>query len=140
MDEDTARQIAELINARNQLTVNYTAKKILDAADNYLYRLEGSSRVVGVVEVKPVQWYQSEIDHLSVHPEAEGRGIGFSLVEEAELKAIQQGARIAQCTIRADNERSQAVFQRRGFAPAVSFCNRDSGNHVTVYQKALVTA
>jgi ribosomal protein S18 acetylase RimI-like enzyme len=139
MQAETARAIADLINDRNQLTVKYTAKKVLDAADNYLCRFAGDAQLLGVVEVKRVQWYQCEIDHLSVRADAEGQGIASSLVKEAEERIVELGARIAQCTIRVGNNASEALFQKFGYLPSVTFLNARSGNEVTVYQKALVT-
>src|SRR5438132_582872 len=76
MNVDTAHTIAELINDRNKLTRKYTAEKVLEAAGNYICRFASDGRLVGVVEAKRVQWYQCEIDHLSVRADAEGKGVG----------------------------------------------------------------
>ena len=139
MNADTAQAIANLINARNKLTARYTAEKVLNAAENYLCRFGSEGDLMGVVEVKKVQWYQCEIDHLSVRADAEGKGIGSSLVSEAEERIVKLGGRIAQCTIRADNEESTGLFRKFGYIPTVTFFNARSGNDVTVHQKALVT-
>ncbi len=139
MQTETARAIAELINDRNKLTKKYTAQKVLEAADNYICRFAGDGRLVGVVEAKRVQWYQGEIDHLSVRPDAEGTGIGSWLLKSAETRAVELRTRIAQCTIRVGNERSEGLFRKFGYLPTVSFFNIRSGNDVTVYQKVLVT-
>lgn len=139
MNVETAQAIADLINDRNQLTINYTAKKVLDSAENYLCRFDNDGRLVGVVEVKKVQWYQCEIDHLSVQEDAEGKGLGSSLIREAEERIIKLGRRIAQCTIRVGNKDSERLFHKFGYVPGVTFFNAQSGNNVTVYQKPLVT-
>ncbi len=68
-----AEQIAELLNAQNRLTVPYTAARILEHQNRYIVRLDDNSDVLGTIEVKKVQWYQCEIDHLSVHPDAKGK-------------------------------------------------------------------
>ena len=136
MNEEIAEQIANLINERNKLTVHYSTRTVLEAADNYIYKVD-NGKVIGSVEVRRVQWYQSEIDHLSVQAFCEGRGIGTELLKEAEAKAIRSGARISQCTIREGNEASCALFQKHGYTATVTFRNRDSGNLVTVYQKVL---
>jgi GNAT superfamily N-acetyltransferase len=93
--------------------------------------------MIGVVEVKKVQWYQCEIAHLSVDPPAQGAGVGTSLVEEAERRAREFGSRIAQCTIRVGNTASEAVFAKRGFSPTVTFRNERTQNDVRVYQKVI---
>lgn len=139
MNADTAQAIADLINQRNQLTKNYTAEKILDAAANYLCRFGSDGRLLGVVEVKKVQWYQCEIHHLSVRADAAGKGIGSALIQEAEDRILEFGARVAQCTIRVGNEESEGLFRKFGYTPGVTFFNQASGNDVTVYQKALAT-
>lgn len=139
MHIDTARAIAELINGRNKLTKKYTAEMVLEGADNYICRFARDGRLVGVVEAKRVQWYQCEIDHLSVLADAEGQGLGSSLLKSAEARAIELQTRVAQCTIRVGNEPSEGLFRKFGYLPTVSFFNIRSGNDVTVYQKALIT-
>ena len=54
---EQAEQIAQLLNERNELTVPYTSKKVLDHGNNYLYRLSESGDILACVEVKKVQWY-----------------------------------------------------------------------------------
>ena len=139
MNAALAHEIAKLINARNELTRRYTAQCVLKAAGSYLCRLGDDSRLIGVVEIKRVQWYQCEIDHLSVREDQEGRGVGSWLVANAEAKAIQLGARMTQCTIRVGNDPSERLFRKFGYVPGVTFFNTRSGNHVTAYQKAIVT-
>jgi N-acetylglutamate synthase-like GNAT family acetyltransferase len=137
MNHDIAQQIATLLNTQNKLTVVYDADKVLQAAGRYIYRLGEDSKVVGAVEVKKVQWYQCEIDHLSVSDKR--RGTGSSLLAEALTQAQKLGARVVQCTIRVGNKESEGFFTKHGFTPTVTFLNRDNGNRVTIYQKALTT-
>jgi len=139
MNTATAQAIADLINSRNRLTVNYSADKVLAAADNYLCRFDEESRLVGVIEIRKIQWYQCEILHLSVRADAEGKGIGSSLLRDAENRVVALGRPIAQCTIRVGNEPSEGLFRKFGYSPGVTFFNTDSGNEVTVYQKSLIT-
>jgi GNAT superfamily N-acetyltransferase len=135
MNRDIAQQIATLLNTQNELTVVYDADKILQAADRYIYRLGEDAKVVGAVEVKKVQWYQCEIDHLSSVVKC--RGTGSSLLAEALARAEHLGARVAQCTIRVGNQDSERFFTKHGFTPTVTFLNHENGNQVTVYQKTL---
>src|SRR5687768_9000049 len=100
MTTEMAQAIADLINMQNQLTRQYTAADVLSESANYIVRRNETQDVIGVVEVRLVQWYQCEVLHLSVRRDAQGRGIGSSLVDEAETFARILGARIAQCTIR----------------------------------------
>jgi ribosomal protein S18 acetylase RimI-like enzyme len=136
MTEAVAGAIADLINQQNQLNIRYTPERVLAERDSYIVRMRGDE-VVGVVEVKKVQWYQCEISHLSVQPHAQGAGLGTSLVAEAERRARDMGSRIAQCTIRVGNVASEGIFTRRGFAPTATFRNERTGNEVRVYQKVV---
>lgn len=139
MNVETALAIAELINDRNKLTKKYTAEKVLEKAENYICRFASDGHLLGVVEAKRVQWYQCEINHLSVRADAEGAGIGSWLLKSAEARAVELRTRVAQCTIRVGNEPSEGLFRKFGYLPTVSFFNVRSGNDVRVYQKALVT-
>jgi len=113
MKTETAQQVANLLNARNRLAVEYTAAKVLEHAERYIVHQDEHSGVIGVVEVKKVQWYQCEIDHLSAM--IDGRGIGTLLLAQALKRGKDLGARIAQCTIRTDNAGSEALLFFNGF-------------------------
>jgi GNAT superfamily N-acetyltransferase len=134
-----AARIADLLNAQNQLTVRYTPEMVLQHEDRYLICSGANSDLMGVVEAKRIQWYQCEIDHLSVHPEFTRQGIGSRLLKAAEDRAKQVGARVAQCTIRVGNTASEGLFKKHGYWPTTTFWNEQTGNRVTVYQKVLKT-
>ena len=136
MDKNTAAQIAELLNGRNQLTREYTTEDILKNAENYIYEQENEV-FVACVEVKKVQWYQSEILHLSVSENYEGQGHGRRLIAKAEEKAVRDGAKILQCTIRTDNKGSEHVFSVSGYRQVACFYNPVSANDIGVWQKVV---
>jgi len=138
MTDEQAAQIAHLLNTLNQLQVNYTAERVLEHADDYLYEIEGGA-VVACVEVKKVQWYQCEICHLSVSEQYQHRGLGKRLIRRGEEKARAEGARIVQCTIRVGNTASEEAFRRNGYVQACCFLNARTGNYVVVWQKVLYT-
>lgn len=100
-----ADTIAKLLNARNELTVQYTRQCVLDEADNYRCILSDAGEVIACVEIKKVQWYQCEVLHLTVSEAHERRGHGKALLCEAERVARAKNARVLQCTIRDDNNR-----------------------------------
>ena len=136
MTPKQAEQVAELLNARNQLQFEYTAENVIRHAENYLFELRDDC-VVACVEVKKVQWYQCEICHLSVSEAYEGHGLGKGLIRQAEDKARRGAARIVQCTIRVGNERSEQTFRRSGYREACCFFNPATDNYVAVWQKVL---
>lgn len=135
---DDAERIAALLNSRNQLTVLYTRERVLEAAEDYLVERSGDGAIVGCVQVKRVQWYQSEVLHLTVEAGQERKGHAKALLLQAEELAAQRGARVLQCTIREGNAASQGLFLSHGFSLTCTFSNTMSGNNVAVYQKALV--
>lgn len=136
MDAATAGQIAQLLNKRNELTRKYNAAMVLDHAESYLY-LKQDTEVTACIRFSRVQWYQVEIHHLTVAEPYEGRGYGRKLVRHALTQATEKGARVAQCTIRKGNARSEELFVSEGFARTCEFFNQMSGNTVFVLQKAL---
>lgn len=135
-----ADAIAALLNARNQLTVQYTRQRVQEEADNYLFRLSEAGQLIACVELKKVQWYQAEVLHLTVAEAHEGKGHAKALLCEVERVARANGARVLQCTIRMDNEASLRLFEGIGFAHVSTFRNERSGNNVGVFQKVLATA
>lgn len=139
MRRKDAEQIAALLNARNQLTKKYDADAVMKESGNYVYRII-DGQVIACVEVKSVQWYQAEILHLTVHKDHEGKGYAKQLLASALDRAKAQKARVAQCTIREDNDRSAKLFAGFGFAQVGRFRNKRSGNNVGVWQKIIVPA
>ena len=137
MEHNHADQIAQLLNSRNQLIVQYDAERVLKSAKNYLYELSDTNEVIACVELKPVQWYQFEIDHLTVVPVTEGAGFARKLLARAEERATKNGGRLLQCTIRADNSRSQKLFRLNGYTQVSCFYYPISGNNVGVWQKVI---
>jgi ribosomal protein S18 acetylase RimI-like enzyme len=135
-----ADQIAALLNERNELTIQYTRQRVLGHADNYLCRHSEVGEVIACVEVKKVQWYHTEILHLTVALSFEGQGHAKALLREAERAARAEGARLLQCTIRTENTKSRALFEGFGFVHIGTFFNQGSGNNVGVFQKILSAA
>ena len=137
MENRHAEQIAKLLNDRNQLTQEYTAARVLQLADRFLYRLDDAGKVMACVEVKKVQWYQFEILHLSVTKAVARTGKAAALLADAERKAEDGGGRILQCTIREGNTASESFFAKHGYTKMTSFLNHASGNRVGVWQKVV---
>jgi N-acetylglutamate synthase-like GNAT family acetyltransferase len=135
-----ANQIAKLLNERNELTKPYTRQDILKDAANYQIRRSDCNVVVACVEVKKVQWYQTEIRHLTVTQSEERKGHAKALLADAEQLARARDARILQCTIRQGNAASRRLFEGRGFVQVCTFFNKRSSNNVEVFQKVLETA
>lgn len=137
MTKNQAQSIANLLNDRNQLSKEYSAADIL-AKEEQFVMLEEADTVIGVAQVKKVQWYQAEIFHVSVNKSHEGKGFGRRILQLAEAKAKALNVRILQCTIRSDNTKSQVLFLKNGYSKTCQFYNVVTRNEVNVYQKAIV--
>jgi N-acetylglutamate synthase-like GNAT family acetyltransferase len=140
MNQHHAEQIAQLLNSQNLLVVRYDAARVLKSAENYLYERSDKGAVVACVELKRVQWYQFEIDHLTVDPNNVRTGLARKLLKRAEERAKQKGGRILQCTIRENNKASQELFRTTGFVRVSCFHYPTSGNNVDVWQKVISPA
>jgi ribosomal protein S18 acetylase RimI-like enzyme len=134
-----ADMIAALLNARNELTVQYTGQHVLNESENYLCLFSRTGEVLACVEIKRVQWYQCEILHLTVAKAYEGVGNAKALLCEAERVARSKNARILQCTIRSDNIPSQKLFESFGYKRVSTFFNERSSNIVGIFQKVLAS-
>ncbi len=84
-----------------------------------------------------VQWYQTEILHLTVAKSQEGKGHAKALLCEAERLARERDARLLQCIIRVGNTASRKLFEGFGFLQIGMFYNQRSKNTVDVLQKVL---
>lgn len=140
MEYRHAEQIANLLNDRNELTQEYTATRVLQLENRFLYRLDDMGNVMACVEVKKVQWYQFEILHLSVTEAVARTGKAAALLADAERSAEDAGGRILQCTIREGNNSSESFFAKHNYTKTISFLNRASGNRVGVWQKVVPSA
>ncbi len=136
MTKELAIQIAELINERNELSVNYDDEKVLASQDNYSYLLD-SEDLIACAESKKVQWYQWEICHVSVAKKYEGKGYGTKVLKLAEIKAKNGNARILQSTIRSNNVSSIRLFENNNYKRVNDFYNKKTNNLVYVFQKVL---
>jgi N-acetylglutamate synthase-like GNAT family acetyltransferase len=137
MNGHQAQQIANLLNKRNALSRHYTSKNVLEEAESYIVEPGVDGSVLGCVQLKRVQWYQSELCHLTVDETVECQGVATKLIKNAEALALQNKSRIVQCTIRSDNARSMSRFTSLGYLKSATFQNVVTGNSVHVLQKVL---
>jgi ribosomal protein S18 acetylase RimI-like enzyme len=134
---EISNQIAELLNARNQLTIKYDGPRVLRSAAHYHWEIGTTGEVIACAELKPVQWYQREICHLTVTANAPRQGLGERLARRCEELAVKDGASILQCTIREGNVESTGLFKKIGFQKVGVFFNSESRRNVGVWQKVL---
>lgn len=137
MDHSQAEQIATLLNTQNQLTIQYTADRVLKHKSDYLIRRDEVGLVVACAELKRVQWYQFELRHVTVAKEHQRRGHARALIAIAAKQAVEGSGRILQCTIRAGNTASEELFKSSGFLPVSRFYNARSRNIIGIWQRVL---
>ena len=136
MTPEQANQIADLLNSRNNLIAPYTADKIHNYSNQYLFELEGE-QVIACIRTRKVQWYQCEIRHLVVKEGFERRGLGRKMIELAEDVAKQSTTRVVQCTIRADNAGAEQTFRSCGYQRVSSFYYPKSQHSLGIWQKTI---
>ncbi|MGM0605688.1 MAG: ribosomal protein S18-alanine N-acetyltransferase [Halobacteriota archaeon] len=76
--------------------------------------------VVGYVIADLTPNYDRDIGHvkdIAVHPDAQGLGIGRTLLRRALLSLLVDGAAVTKLEVRAGNERAKSLYESEGFAP-----------------------
>lgn len=136
MTYNIATEIEKLVNKRNNLSKKITNKQINDNLVNYVCLVENNN-FIGCVQVKKIQWYQSEICHFSIKEEYEGKGKSYELIKMAEEKAKNENSRIIQCTIRKDNTKSINFFTKNNYIQVNEFFNKNTNNNVLIFQKII---
>jgi ribosomal protein S18 acetylase RimI-like enzyme len=139
MTDDEATQIADLLNRRNQLMQKYDRHRVLESADEYVYR-SVDGLVVVFAQLKRLLWYEAEVLHLSVHEDHENQGHARRLLAEVLTEARLHGYCIVQCTIREGNTDSEKLFESAGFKKVSRFRNPDSGRNISVLHYVLAPA
>ena len=86
MTTEEAKQIADLINTRNELTKKYSSESILASKENYVF-IKEADKIIACAESKKVQWYQYEISHVSIDANYESKGFGSKILKLSENKA-----------------------------------------------------
>lgn len=91
-------------------------------ADAFVCVAEEAGRVLGQVFASTRQDYftgapHGHIEVLTVHPDAQGRGVGKELVARAEAWSRARGHRAMTLNVFARNEAARAVYDRLGYAP-----------------------
>jgi ribosomal protein S18 acetylase RimI-like enzyme len=134
--DSQATQIAELINAYNQLPTSYSAESVKQHADRYQCLINTETQEIGgCVSVHKIQWYQAEISHLAIGEQYQRQKFATILVARAEDIARQLGCSILQCTIRRNNRIAFKFFRSCGFELVNEFYNQATKNRVLVLQK-----
>ncbi len=76
---------------------------------------EDNGKVVGCIFIVYDPW-SSYVYHLGVHPEYKNRGIGSTLLEEAERRLKSRGIEMATAFIGESNDISYQFFTKRGWS------------------------
>ena len=91
-------------------------------ADAFVCVAEEAGRILGQVFVSTRQDYftgaaHGHIEVLTVHPDAQGRGVGRELVARAEAWSRARGHGAMTLNVFARNQAARAVYDRLGYAP-----------------------
>lgn len=116
-DLKTAEQIANLINANNNLVTIHDPNEVYMARNEYIVEtLMG--RVIGCVRVQKQSYSITEIKHLCVIKEFRGHGLAKLLIKTG-LNMAQSP--LVYATVRKDNIGSIKAFESTGFINATAY-------------------
>ena len=91
---------------------------MLAAGFPHFVAVDGSGKVVGWCDVSPVFGHsRAHIGVLGIAllPEARGRGLGAQLLQAAIDKSWARGLTRLELSVRADNPKAKALYERFGF-------------------------
>jgi N-acetylglutamate synthase-like GNAT family acetyltransferase len=120
--QETARQIANLLNTYNGLALQRTARDILSSKTNYVVETHGKF-VIGVAGIQKVSHQLSELKHMVVHPNWRGKGLGPFVARRA-LRICETPSVYA--TVRTTNKGSIKALEKLEFSGVHEF---PAGNH-----------
>ncbi|WP_224448453.1 GNAT family N-acetyltransferase [Haloprofundus salilacus] len=81
---------------------------------------ESAERVVGYVVADVTPNYGRDIGHvkdIAVHPDARGRGLGRTLLQQSLVSMALGGAKLVKLEVREDNDPAKALYESEGFEP-----------------------
>ena len=93
-------------------------RSVLAAGFPHFVAIDGSGKVVGWCDVSPVFGHsRAHIGVLGIAllPEARGRGLGAQLLQAAIGKSWARGLTRIELSVRADNPKAKALYERFGF-------------------------
>lgn len=108
-------------------------EKVLEDPDQQILVAVRRNQVVGYVHILTktteatelrVERRFSEIDTISVHPTAQGRGIGRKLIEAALDWTASRQVFDCQIAVHDFNVTARALYEKLGFAPSVTMLRR----------------
>lgn len=134
--QDLCQKISDLVNQNNQLSCPLTLGRVKETIDQYRWKLI-DDHLVYCVRVRRSSWFQSEISHLSVNPDYQGKKFGKEALVEAEHFATELGSKVSCCTVRSDNIKSINLFEKTGYSKASEFVNQVNGRLLHLYIKTL---
>lgn len=80
------------------------------------YALWQEDRLIGVIAVRTPWLRGAYLELLGVFEEAQGRGIGYSLINWLAAEGARAGANLW-ATVSASNRRARCFYERHGFVP-----------------------
>ena len=110
-EKEIARQVADLLNLYNRLTITHTAQTILSSLSSYFVELDGN-RVVGCTALFKQYPTLSKSFHTSVAPTHRGKGLGQKLLMIAMAHCETENI---YGTVRQDNFVSLRMLKKLGF-------------------------
>lgn len=139
MQSDTARQIVDLVNARNNLPEQINTDDVYNGQYFFLERdiEENKHELVCCVRAKRMSFFAYELKHLSVSPNFERQGYGEMMVKMVEEYAISKRVPMVMATSKVTNEPVNRLFTRLGYTAISDFVNSKTQHKCHIWQKVL---
>lgn len=137
MNIGVAQQIATLINTQNHLARTLSVDEVMRRSGSFIYfgLVAPVPEIWGVLQVRYLTFYLSEIRYVSVHPEHRRAGLATRLINHAERLSTRP---FINMTTRLDNEPMLHCLNKAGYTPqGTPFQNPATGHMCVLWQKGL---
>lgn len=139
MNSDTAKQIVDLVNIRNDLPEDITPEDVYNGSYFFLEQDldEDKKELISCVRAKRMSFFAYELKHLSVNPSHERKGYGEMMVKIVEEYAASKRVPLVMATSKASNAPVNRLFLRLGYSMVSDFVNSKTGHSCHIWQKVL---
>lgn len=120
-NDQIADQISTLLNLYNRLYRTHTINSIKKSKSNYFIEID-KNIIIGCTGLIQESLVMSKIHHISVRPEARGKGVAKKLIHSALINCKTEHVYM---TIREDNYVSLKLAQTFGFVFITKTWNKD---------------
>lgn len=137
MNNSTAKQIADLLNRRNNLPNKIRDYDIFRGGYFYVdIEVEGGKRkVVSCVRAKRISFFAYELKHLSVSEDYQSKGLGSLMINMVESYVQTKKIPLIVATTNILNDPVNHLFGKLKYQRTKEFVNSNTNNKCYLWQK-----